>query len=108
MKGLTTSFQISEFKIFQGRASNQTVECTEIILLLRELDVAFLPEDKNGTSLYRVFLGEAKNAFLHQNGKTGIFMFFTSMCLRIRSKLFLVVSDHVFGKENIVVSTLWL
>lgn len=30
------------------------------------------------------------------------------MCLRIRGKLFLVVSYHVFGKENVAVSMLWL
>lgn len=108
MKGLTTWFQISDFRIFQGRASNWTIDCKEIILLLRGSDDAFLPEDTNGTFLYRVFLGEAGNAFLHQNGNIWIFIFFTSMCLRIRGKLFLVVSYHVFGKENITVSMLWL
>lgn len=59
---------MSDFRIFQGRASNQTIECTEIILLLRELDGAFPPEDRNGTSLDRVFLREAENTFLYQNG----------------------------------------
>lgn len=37
---------------------------------------------------------------LHQNGNTWVFMFFSSVCLRIRGKLFLVVSYHVFEKEK--------
>lgn len=73
MKGLTLSFWLSDFKIFQGRASNQTIEHTEMFLLLREADGGFLPEDKNGTFLYRVFLGRSKNIFLHQNGNICIF-----------------------------------
>lgn len=104
MKGLTLSFQLSEFEVFQGRASNQTIKLTEMFLLLRELKGGFLPEDKNGTFLDRVFLGRGKNIFLHQNGN--ICMFFKCVCLRIRGKLFLVVSDHAFGKENIAVSML--
>lgn len=46
MKGLTLSFQLSDFEVFQGRASNQMVEHTEMFLLLREPDGDFLPEEK--------------------------------------------------------------
>lgn len=35
-------------------------------------------------------------------------MFFKSACLRIRDKLFLVVSGHLFEKENVAVSMLSL